>query len=136
MDNNFNNDLYGTNNTASQTENGMQPGQGGQYSQNVQYQQTAAYTPAPNYVPYQPQGEEPVSLGDWIGTLLLFKLVPCVGLIVYIVWAFSKDTKTSKKNFCRAQLIIYAVSIVLVVLLYVFIFGAIFASGAFDGLMM
>ena len=120
--NNFNNDLK----TAENTQ--------GQFSQ-PQYQQTAAYTPAQNFAPYQPQGEEPVSLGDWIGTLLLFNLVPCVGLIVCIVWAFSKDTKQSKKNFCRAYLIIYAISIVLVILLYVLLFGAMFASGAFDNMM-
>lgn len=123
--NNFGNDINTTNNEAQKE---------GQFSQNVQYQQTAAYTPAQNFAPYQPAGEEPVSLGDWIGTLLLFNLVPCVGLIVCIVWAFSKDTKTSKKNFCRAYLIIYAVTILLVVLLYALLFGAIFASGAFDSL--
>lgn len=127
--NNLNNDLNATNNVAQTTDNA------GQFSQGVQYQQTAAYTPVQNYAPYQPQGEEPVSLGDWIGTLLLFNLVPCVGLIVCIVWAFSKDTKTSKKNFCRAYLIIYLVTIVLVVLLYALLFGALFASGTFDSLM-
>ncbi len=107
----------------------------GQFSQQApQYQQTAAYTPVPNVAPYQPVGEEPVSLGDWIGTLLLFNLVPCVGLIVCIVWAFSKDTKKSKKNFCRAYLIIYAVSIVLVIALYAVLIGmfaSAFSSGNF-----
>lgn len=125
--NNLNNDLY---TPTSET----QPTQGGQFSQNAQYQQTAAYTPAPNYAPYQPVGEEPVSLGDWIGTLLLFNLVPCVGLIICIVWAFSKDTKTSKKNFCRAYLIIYAVTLVLIIALYavlIGVFASAFSSGAF-----
>lgn len=100
---------------------------------NNMYQQTAAYTPAPNMA-YQPAGEEPVSLGDWIGTLLLFNLVPCIGLIVCIVWAFSKDTKQSKKNFCRAYLIIYAISIVLVIALYAVLIGMFataFNSGTF-----
>ena len=100
---------------------------------NNMYQQTAAYTPAPNMA-YHPAGEEPVSLGDWIGTLLLFNLVPCIGLIVCIVWAFSKDTKQSKKNFCRAYLIIYAISIVLVIALYAVLIGMFataFSSGTF-----
>ena len=88
---------------------------------NNMYQQTAAYTPAPNMA-YQPAGEEPVSLGDWIGTILLFHLIPCIGFIVYLVWAFSKDTKPSKKNFCRAWLIYYAVATVIsIVLGFVFV---------------
>lgn len=94
---------------------------------NNMYEQTNAYTPAPNMA-YQPVVEEPVSLGDWIGSLLLFNLVPCIGLIVCIVWAFSKDTKQSKKNFCRAYLIIYAITLVLVIGLYAVIFGMLAAN--------
>lgn len=112
--------------------NNLNNNEQGQFSQQTQYQQTDAYTPVANVAPYQPVGEEPVSLGDWIGTLLLLNLVPCVGLIVCIVWAFGKDTKKSKKNFCRAYLIIYAITLVLVIALYAVLIG-VFASAISSG---
>lgn len=90
------------------------------------YQPTNQYQP--QMAGYQPELEEPVSIGDWVGSLLLFNLVPCVGLIMCIVWAFSKDTKKSKANFCKAYLIIALISILLVVLLYAVIFGIMFAA--------
>ena len=49
---------------------------------------------------------------DWIGTILLM-LIPCAGLIVYIVWAFSEGTKKSKANFCKAALILNLILYVL-----------------------
>ncbi len=98
----------------------------GAYQQPVnQYQQTNQYQPQMNM--YQPELEEPVSLGDWIGSLLLFSLVPCVGLIVCIVWAFSKNTKKSKANFCKAYLIITLASVVLSIIMLI-AFGGMFAA--------
>lgn len=85
---------------------------------NQQYQQYQAPYQQQYQQPYQPELEEPVSIGDWVGSLLLFNLVPCIGLIVCIVWAFSKDTKKSKANFCKAYLIIYLISIVFCVVAF------------------
>lgn len=76
----------------------------------------------PPYV--QPKPDDTVSILDWVGTVLLM-MVPCVGIIVYIVWAFSKDTKPSKANYCKAILIIYLALIVL----YLVIIIAIVAIG-------
>ncbi len=99
----------------------------GAYQQPVnQFQQTNQYQP--QMAAYQPELEEPVSVGDWIGSLLLFSMVPCVGLIVCIVWAFSKDTKKSKANFCKAYLIIQLITIALVIILYAIIFAFMFAA--------
>lgn len=66
---------------------------------------TPNYTSAP-----QPQNdnEVPVSMGDWIGTMLLM-LVPCVNIVLLFVWAFSKTEKKSKSNWAKAQLIIVAI---------------------------
>lgn len=114
MDNNMNNSAY------------QQPEQ-----PTNQFQPTDQYQPQMNA--YQPELEEPVSLGDWIGTLLLFNLVPCVGLIVCIVWAFSKDTKKSKANFCKAYLIIMLVSIVLSIIITVAFGGLIAAAVSSNG---
>lgn len=52
----------------------------------------------------EPELEEPVSVGDWLLLNLLF-LIPCVGLVMAIVWAFSDREKKSKSNFCKAYLI-------------------------------
>ena len=60
-----------------------------------QYQQSQQYN----------SNEEPMTLGAWVATLLLGS-IPCVGLILYIVWACGKNVNVNKKNFCRAALII------------------------------
>lgn len=117
MDNNMNNNPY------------QQPGQ----PQQPQYQQPVnQFQPTNQYQPqmpaYQPELEEPVSVGDWVGTMLLYSLVPCVGLIVYIVWAFSKDTKKSKANYCKACLLIMLIEIVLVIVLALIFGGTIVAA--------
>lgn len=107
------------------------------YTNNSAYQQpqyqpnSNPYQPTNQYQPqmtgYQPQLEEPVSIGDWVGSLLLFSLVPCVGLILCIVWAFSKNTKKSKANFCKAYLIIMLITTVLT-LIITFAFSGVLVS--------
>jgi len=77
-----------------------------------------------NYVYAEPANDPNkavMSLGDWIITLLV-QMIPCVGLIMYFVWAFG-DGNENRKNFCRASLIFTAISLVLCILLII-IFGA------------
>lgn len=116
----------------TQTADGQNGGQfsGGQYSggpvpQNGYNTGQQPYQPAP----YQPELEEPVSLMDYLGSLLLFTFVPCVGLIVCIIWAFSKDTKKSKANFCKAYLIIQLITIALTIIMVIAIFAMIGSMG-------
>lgn len=85
-------------------------GYGQQNTYNQQSYNQPAYT--------QPTQDETVSVLDWIGTVLL-AAVPCVGLIVYIIWAFSKDTKKSKSNFCKAQLIMMLIGVVLYIIMVI-----------------
>lgn len=67
--------------------------------------------------------DEHVSIGMWIG-IFLINLIPCVGVLAYIVmmfvWAFGSSKKKSLKNFAKAQLIILlaGVCIAIVVLLF------------------
>ena len=69
------------------------------------------------YVPHQPQYtqqakvEEPVSLKEWLITLLIL-IIPLVNIIMCFVWAFG-DGKESKKNFFKAYLIFTAIMLVL-----------------------
>lgn len=58
----------------------------------------------------------PVSLGNWMLTLLL-TFIPLVNLIMLLVWAFSSSTPPSKANWAKAALlwmvIFFAISILL-----------------------
>lgn len=73
--------------------------------------------------PVMPEGsvngaEEPMSLGEWMITLLVLA-IPCVNLIMLFVWGFGSSEKRSKANYCKAMLIWTAISVVLVIILYV-----------------
>lgn len=57
----------------------------------------------------------PVSLGDWMITLLIL-CIPLVGIIMLFVWGFADGTHPSKRNFCRAYLIWMLIGLVLFVL--------------------
>lgn len=83
------------------------------YGENTQYQQP----------PQQYYGNDtsPMSMGDWLVTLIV-GAIPCVGIILYIVWAFSKTVNINKRNYCRAFLIISAVVMVLYIVLAI-VFG-------------
>ncbi len=112
-------------------DNNMNNTQQPVYQQPVNpYQQTNQYQPQQAY---QPQLEEPVSIGDWIGSMLLVSLVPCVGIIMCFVWAFSGNTKKSKSNFFKAYLIITLVSVVLSVIAVVALWGTLAAAMASSG---
>lgn len=79
-----------------------------------------------NYSTQPPRDENPVSLGDWIVTMII-GVIPCIGLIVYIVWAFSSTINVSKRNYCRATLILMIVGGVLWFLFFT-IFGISFMT--------
>lgn len=53
----------------------------------------------------------PMSIGQYMITMLI-AAIPVVGFIFLLIWAFSSDTNTNKKNFCRATLIYMAIGIV------------------------
>lgn len=59
-----------------------------------------------------------MSVGAWIGTLLL-TCIPIVNLICLIVWAVSSSPeKRSRKNWAIAQFVVFLIGIVLSVFLY------------------
>ena len=62
--------------------------------------------------------ETPVSMGDWIVSLILC-CIPCVNIIMLFVWAFSKTEPKSKSNWAKAQLIFVGVILVLYVILII-----------------
>ncbi len=60
--------------------------------------------------------EKPMSLGEWLITIIV-QMIPCVGIIMMFVWAFGQGN-ISRRNYCRAMLIVTAVGIVLGVIFY------------------
>jgi hypothetical protein len=59
-----------------------------------------------------------ISVGSWMFILLVTAL-PCIGLVMMIVWAFAGENET-RKNYFRAILAWVAVLVGLVVLLALF----------------
>ena len=70
----------------------------------------------------------PMDLKDWILTLIVL-LIPCVGIVMYFVWAFGNNGNINRRNFCRAQLIIFAALLGIYLVLFV-LFGAVAFTGA------
>lgn len=73
-------------------------------------------------LPVSQPNAEPMSVKDWIITLLI-TYIPLVGLIMLLVWAFDSSTHPNKKNFAKASLVWMLIGIVLAL-----IFFALFAS--------
>ena len=121
-----------TNNQNPYGQNNSQTGYSGVFGEQTQTQGTGQQNPygqtyyqQNGYQSYSPNTmDETVSVLDWVGTILL-QAVPCVGLIMYCIWAFSADTKPSKANYCKAYLIIFVVILVL----YIVVVASMFAMG-------
>lgn len=67
--------------------------------------------------------QTPMDLKDWVLTLVIL-MIPCVGIVMYFVWAFGNTGNINRRNFCRAQLIIFGVLFAIYLLLFV-LFGAV-----------
>ena len=57
--------------------------------------------------------------GEWVITILI-AVIPIVGFIMLIVWAFGSGTNPNKANWAKAGLIWYLVFIGFHVLIFVF----------------
>lgn len=79
-----------------------------------------------NYAPQQTQTEIPLTVGDWMLTMLIM-MIPCVNLIMVFVWAFGKSENKTKSNFFKAYLIWMVIMIIVSVIMSI-IFGATFAT--------
>ena len=79
---------------------------------------------------FQPKQYNPMSLGDWLITLLI-QAIPLVGFIMLFVWAFGGDTHPSKKTWAQASLIWMVIMLVLVIIFFAAIWGIVmsFFSG-------
>lgn len=75
----------------------------------------------PNYMQQPQMDTSPMSMGEWLLTILAL-FIPCAGLIIYFVWAFGKKGNINRRNYCRAMLIIYGALIVIYIIFFA-IFG-------------
>ena len=67
---------------------------------------------------YTPGGDTSVmSTKDFLLTLLVL-LIPCVNIILYMVWAFGSEGNVNRKNFCRAYLLFSLIGIAISIFIF------------------
>lgn len=119
MDDMYNNDSVNEN-VNQATENPYQQSASDPYQKSVQEQLQYQYREPETDL------EEPISMGEWLVTMLLM-LIPCVNIVLMFVWAFSSKEKKSKSNYFKAALIFAAIILVLYIIL-IAIFGVAITS--------
>ena len=72
------------------------------------------------------QNVKTMSVKDWLYTLLILA-IPLVGFIMLFVYAFGSDQNENRQNWAKAQLIIMAIILTLVMIFFI-VFGAIFVA--------
>ena len=82
--------------------------------QQQNYQQQNYQQPVYSQPPYDPT-REVMSVGSYIGVFLL-SAIPIVNIICWIVWLVSPNTNRNKKNYVIANIVLFAIGIVLSVL--------------------
>ena len=87
-----------------------------------------APTPIVQNITYQ--RSETVTMGEWFVMFLLL-CIPIVNIVMLFVWAFGSDTKPSKANLCKLQLLIAAIGIGLAIIIG--IIGAAIGASLFWG---
>lgn len=84
-----------------------------QYSQQYNQQPQMYYNAANQW---QNQDEKPMSVGDWLITLIVMS-IPMVNLIMLFIWGFGEGNK-NRQNYCRAYLI-FTVAIFLISIFFI-----------------
>lgn len=52
--------------------------------------------------------EQPMSVGNWLITILLMA-IPIVNVVLLFIWAFGSNTNVSKANWAKATLILFVI---------------------------
>ena len=119
MDDMYNNDSVNEN-VNQATENPYQQSASDPYQKSVQEQLQYQYREPETDL------EEPISMGEWLVTMLLM-LIPCVNIVLMFGWAFSSKEKKSKSNYFKATLI-FAAIILVIYIIFIAIFGVAISS--------
>lgn len=115
MNENLNNELN-TTNTENQNQSENQNENKNFYSGDV----FNAYNPNQstnsnsnsNETPDNNFTDEPLSMLEWLLTLVV-GCIPCVGLIMFLIWGFGKSGNIHRRNFSRAYLILMIIGYVI-----------------------
>jgi len=73
--------------------------------------------------------KKPLSLGDWIISVLVTK-IPIIGFIMLIVWAVDSNTEQSKSNWAKSELIVKLIGFAIAIIIVSIIGFSFFASFA------
>ena len=90
-----------------------------------------------SYQNYQnkPVDKSEMTFGQWVLTIIVTNLFSIISIIFLFVWGFG-DGPESRKNYCKAMLIVKAISVGLSVIFMFFyfgIFGVLFGKGLSNG---
>lgn len=105
-------DMY--NNSGNEEQNSYSGSQYQQPQSSIQEQLQYQYQPS------QDNLEEPMTMGEWMITLLIM-MIPCANIVMMFVWAFSSTEKKSKSNFFKAYLIFFAIMMVFLIVMVIVI---------------
>ena len=64
----------------------------------------------------QPEVEPVITLGEWVLTILI-TCIPCVNIVMLLVWAFGSSTPKTKANWAKAQLIFVVIGVVVSIII-------------------
>ena len=91
-----------------------------------QYQQPQFQQPQYGYAQPAPQADE-LSLGSWIGTIIVTTMFGIISIILLFVWGFGSTGPESRRRYCKAMLIVDLIMFV-ISLIFSLIFSAVFAA--------
>ncbi len=96
------------------------------YTNNTYTDEHAAPYVNPTNAVVPPAGYQSLTLGQWVGTILLTSCLGIVSLILLFIWAFS-DTPEPKKTFCRGMLIVqgimFGLALIWIIICFAFAFS-------------
>lgn len=70
-----------------------------------------ARTPSRPTAPDMGRTSNAVTTTQWIGTIFL-TLIPVIGIVCLLIWAFSDSTSPSKVNYARALLLLFLIFVI------------------------
>lgn len=96
--------------------------------QNQNYYENPQNRPDGYYPPPQRDWEPPMSVKDWVITIVI-TMIPCVGFIMLFAWAFSSGVgNETRSTYAKARLIMMAIGIVIGIILYFGVFAGLMAG--------
>ena len=69
-----------------------------------------------------PEAYKPISMWGYFGYQLLFS-IPCIGIIVLLVFAFGGTTNINLKNFARSYFCVFILGIIIAIVTSIVLMG-------------